>query len=855
MKGMLRNLARSGVFSQPRLMPLLLLGGSAAALCVVAQIALPLAIGSIIDKALLARDVRSLVVRVLVLAGAAILTVLGQGVYETTFARLGEGGRAELQARVLARLHALPIAFFDQERSGRLLSLLSEDAASAARLTYLILSEAWFSTVQVGLTLIVVASRYGLAVLAAPALIPIYMALPLLFSGRTRRAAREALASTADVHTALHESVQAVREVRIFGRESWALERVRKLLAADVTRQVRLVFLRSVSGLDYAVYFLVVSVVYWRGGLAVLGGRLTVGGLVALVSLLGMMAPPVRRLARLGADYHRLSAALERIEELPEAEVEQQPADGGAELAPGPHRVSFDRVEFAYGAAAPALRNVSFAADPGERVAIVGPSGAGKSTLVGLLARLYEPQRGSISIDGRDLQSYSIASLRREIGFVLQDTILFAGTVRENIRFGKLDADDEEIERSAEAANADTFIRQLGSGYDSEVGERGVQLSGGQRQRIGIARALLRKPGILILDEAMSALDTEAERLVREALLKLMEGRTTIIVSHRPSSFVHADRIVVLDGGRIVAMGRHEELERSSPVYRSLLGRAARAVRLAVTLAALVLLAPGNAAAMSAPAAAGAEANGVRQPMRGFVRDIAFALEVDGRQAPVELYKSEHAGAIVLLSTSFRSPLVLRAGVLATVDAAKVQKHPDATLDLAADAVLRRQGRFEITQDGVRFALDGHQANVRHLDQPPLLGLRRVDEVTAHNPEYLAAATSYVPNQAVLAALGREPRPVTVRVYYGSWCGHCRMLVPHAVKVEQQLRGSHIRFQYFGLRDPATDPEAKKAGVTLIPTAVVFVGGSEAGRIVSDGDWQALEVALRGILERQRTGR
>jgi ABC-type multidrug transport system fused ATPase/permease subunit len=223
MRKTLRSLARHGAFSQQGLAPLAILGGAAAALCVAAQVALPLTTGSIIDRALLARDARSLVVRVLLLAGAAVLTTLGQGGFEVAVARLGEGGRSEIQARVLARLHALPIAFFDQERSGRLQSLLTEDAASAGRLIYQILSEAWFSGAQIVFMLCVLAARYGWAVVAALALIPIYMALPLLFSGRTRGAAREALAATGNVHTALHESVQAVREVRIFGRESWAV--------------------------------------------------------------------------------------------------------------------------------------------------------------------------------------------------------------------------------------------------------------------------------------------------------------------------------------------------------------------------------------------------------------------------------------------------------------------------------------------------------------------------------------------------------------------------------------------------------------------------------------------------------
>jgi ABC-type multidrug transport system fused ATPase/permease subunit len=511
-------------------------------------------------------------VRAVLLVGFAALSTVAKGVHQVAFASLGEHSRARLQSRLLARLHELPISLFDREKSGRIQSLLSEDAASAARLSFQILSEGLLGLLQLGLVLAVLATRYGRAVLVALALIPIYVAFPLLFSRRTRLAAREGLAATAEVISSLQESIQAVREIRLFGRESWSVERLRRLLAADVSRPVRLSVLRSLYSFQYVVYFLAGSAIYWWGGQLVFAGRLTVGALVALVALLGYLEGPVSRLTHLAGDYQRMMAAAERIGEVAGDERSQPPATG-TELVPGGHRVSYEGVSFRYGENAhPLLEEVSFAVEPGERVAIVGPSGAGKSTVVGLLARLYEPQEGCIAIDGRDLRGYSLSSLRREIGFVLQETMLFAGTVRENIRFGDLYSTDEEIEESERMANAHEFIQRLGQGYDTEIGERGVQLSGGQRQRIGIARVLLRKPGILVLDEATSALDTEAERVVLVALERLMTDRTTFVISHRPSAFMSADRILVLDGGRIVAIGRHDELITTCAVYRSVVG-------------------------------------------------------------------------------------------------------------------------------------------------------------------------------------------------------------------------------------------------------------------------------------------
>ncbi len=547
-------------------------GFAAAAVYTGALTAIPLVTGAIVDKALLAKDPHALLVRVLTLVGAAAVATVAKGVHQTAFTWLGELGRAEILARLLSRLHLLPMTFFDQETSGRIQSHLTEDASSAARLTSKMLSDGLLGTLQLGFVLAAVATRYGEALAAALVLIPIYAVFPLVFSRPMRRAARAALAATAEVNTVLQESVQAVREVKIFGRELWSVERLSRRLAAEVSRQLRWTMLRSAYGLDYVLYFMVAGAVYWWGGLALFHGRLTVGELIAIIVLLGYLETPVSRLSQLSTEYQRVRAAADRLAEITHADLKPE-SPGAIALPPGGHRVCCEQVEFRYpGAAVPALRDVSFVVEPGERVAIVGPSGAGKTTLVGLLARLYHPQAGSILIDGRDLEGYSLASLRREIGFVLQDTMLFSGSVRDNIRFGKLDATEEEIQESSRLANAHGFIQLLGNGYDSEVGERGAQLSGGQRQRIAIARVLLRKPGTLVLDEATSALDTEAERLVREALEQLMQGRTTFIISHRPSAFVHADRILVLDAGRIVATGRHEELLSSSALYRSLVG-------------------------------------------------------------------------------------------------------------------------------------------------------------------------------------------------------------------------------------------------------------------------------------------
>ncbi|MGH9379707.1 MAG: ABC transporter ATP-binding protein [Thermoanaerobaculia bacterium] len=566
-----RSLAHLGTFSDRRLVPLLSVLVVTGALYMGAQVSLPVITGSIVDDALLAGDRGALAIRVILLVGVALASTLAKGVHETTTTWLSERGRARLQAGLLERLYLRPLAFFDRERSGRLHSLLVKDAAEATRSAGTMVSELVLGFLQLVLILAVLFSGYGGIAFAALVLIPIYMVFPLYIARPARQAARESLAAHAEVNSALQESIQSVREVKVFGRRQWVLERVRVLLDTDVARSLRLTILRSAYSFQYAVFFLVAGAVYWAGGTQVFAGRLSVGELVALVALMSQLEGPVSRLTKLTHEFQRISAAVDRIDEAVTSETEP-PDDRGVELLPGSHRVEMRDVVFHYDEQdRPAVEGVSFELAPGRRVALVGPSGAGKSTLVALLARLYEPRSGTIAIDGVPITDYTLASLRREIGFVLQDSMLFAGTVRQNIRIGRLDATDQEIEESARQANAHSFIAALEQGYDTEIGERGVRLSGGQRQRIGIARVLLRDPGILVLDEAMSALDTETERLVQEALRRLMEGRTTIVVAHRPSTFSEADHIVVLDRGRVVATGTHDHLEATCAVYHRLL--------------------------------------------------------------------------------------------------------------------------------------------------------------------------------------------------------------------------------------------------------------------------------------------
>jgi len=310
--------------------------------------------------------------------------------------------------------------------------------------------------------------------------------------------------------------------------------------------------------------------IFWFGGTEVLAGRLTAGELVAFIFYAFNISRSVGGMSRLYAQFNSAAGASERLFELLDTVPEIEDGPEAVELPPVRGAVRFEHVAFHYDARKPVLHEIDFTVRPGETIALVGPSGVGKTTLLNLLPRFYEPIAGRILVDGYDLRQVQLRSLRRQIAVVPQETYLFGTTIRENIRYGKLDATDAEIEAAARAANAHEFIAALPEGYQAKVGERGVKLSAGQRQRVAIARALLKDAPILMLDEATSALDSVSEALVQEALEHLMQGRTTFIIAHRLSTVQHADRILVLDKGRIVQEGTHDTLFAREGLYREL---------------------------------------------------------------------------------------------------------------------------------------------------------------------------------------------------------------------------------------------------------------------------------------------
>jgi subfamily B ATP-binding cassette protein MsbA len=394
---------------------------------------------------------------------------------------------------------------------------------------------------------------------------------PAAFIGKKiKNYARRGQGAMGLLTTALEQTFSGIKVIKAFGAESREKAKflqvndqfysfIRKVIKYDVGSSPMIEILSALG----------VAGVLWFGLERVMSGAMTQGELFSILAAILLMYTPLKRLTRINNQIQQALGAAERVFEVLEEQPDISDRPGALDLGRARGEVSYDRVDFAYGEVS-VLQDFSITAAPGEVIALVGPSGAGKSTVAGLLCRFYDPSRGKILIDGHALTAVTQASLHRNIALVDQETFLFNDTIRENIRYGRNEASDVEVEEAARQAYADEFIRQLPEGYDTSIGDRGLRLSGGQRQRLCIARAILHDSPILVLDEATSALDTESEAMVQQALANLMTNRTTFVIAHRLSTIMHADRIVVLDNGRIVESGRHAELLLQGGLYQKL---------------------------------------------------------------------------------------------------------------------------------------------------------------------------------------------------------------------------------------------------------------------------------------------
>jgi ATP-binding cassette subfamily B multidrug efflux pump len=531
----------------------------------------PFLMGMAIDQFIAAGDLAGLQRIVALMLGAYLgvwLAKVGQGL---VMARVSQKAMRNLRADLFEHLQTLSLAYFDRHPHGELMSRLTNDMDAISRVLAQNVAELFTGLLTlVGILVMMFAINFWLA-LGSMIIFPLMMWLVGFVGKRTRKGFREYQMRIGQLNGQLEEMFSGQRVVMAFGQEATALADFDA--ANEIVRQVGIhaqTYAMLVPPLMGILSNANIAVLAGLGGWMTLQGWATVGTIAAFYNYSRKFAAPLRQLGNLYNQIQSALAGAERVFEVIDEQAELTDAPDAVALADVAGEVVFDHVDFCYVPGVPVIKDVSLRAEPGQTVALVGPTGAGKTTIVNLLTRFYDIDGGAIRIDGKDIRDVQKASLRQQLGIVLQDTFLFSESVMENIRYGRLDATDEEVIAAARLANADHFIRRLPQGYDTRLSERGSNLSQGQRQLLAIARAVLADPGILILDEATSSVDTRTEVHIQEAMLRLMEGRTSFVIAHRLSTIRGADRLLVVNGGRIIERGTHHELLAQQGFYYNL---------------------------------------------------------------------------------------------------------------------------------------------------------------------------------------------------------------------------------------------------------------------------------------------
>lgn len=546
-----------------------------AVICIIiasgANLYLPWIIKDMIDKVLAEKNMAML--NVISVSIVVVFAIRGFFYYWQSYLVSYIGQRVVVDVRevMFKKFQRMPMAYFDKHQTGETMSYITNDvAAIQAALVDNLIEFFTEAAILVGSIVLMLYIDWKLTLLTLIT-VPMVGYAMKIFGRKIKRSGALIQERIADITALLQESISSIRVVKSFVREDYEIKRFRAENLLNFQAVMKNVQLTSL--LTPTVEFLAavaVTFIVWFGGYEVVQGIMSAGSLVAFLTYAVNLANPVKRLSRIYGRMQQAMAAIDRIFSVLDMKETVNDKPNAVTLPKVEGRVSVENITFSYDDKHNALENVSFEVSPGQMIAFVGPSGAGKSTIANLIPRFYDVNAGAIKIDGYDIRDVTLNSLREQIGIVPQETLLFNTTVLENIRYGRLDATDEEVIAAAKAANADNFINELPNGYQTLIGERGLNLSGGQRQRMAIARAMLKNPQILILDEATSALDTESEKIVQAALDELMVGRTSFVIAHRLSTIFAADQIFVIDKGRICEHGTHQELLKLGGLYSNL---------------------------------------------------------------------------------------------------------------------------------------------------------------------------------------------------------------------------------------------------------------------------------------------